>query len=111
MVAGLLPPAAGEVWLMDVHVEHEDASEVRYRGLNIAGKPSGATRVLPRESFLETFVAAAGGYRMLVAVVEVGADYAIYQTLDVARRPVTSPRRAPLIVFMANFTPESAAGL
>ncbi len=109
MVAGLLPPAAGEVWVMDVHVEHEDASEVRYRGLNIAGRPSGATRVLPRDSFAATFVASAGGYRMLVAVLEVGADYVIYQTLDVARAPATSPRRAPLIVFMANFTPESAS--
>lgn len=107
MVAGLLPPASGEVWLMDVCVEHEDASEVRYRGLNIAGKPSGATRVLPRDSFLDTFVAAAAGYRMLVAVIEVGADYVTYQTLDATRRAVTSPRRAPLIVFMANFTPES----
>jgi hypothetical protein len=33
----------------------------------------------------------------------------IYQTLDADRAAASSPRRTPLIVFMSNFTPESAA--
>ncbi len=109
LVAGLLPPAAGERWVLDAHVEHEDADEIRYRGLNIAGRPSGATRVLPRPNFERTFTASGVGYRMLVSVLEVGADYVTYQTLDAGGRAASSPRRVPLIVFMANFTPEGSA--
>jgi hypothetical protein len=108
LVAGLPSPAAGQRWVLDVHVEEDDGLEVRYRGLNVAGKPGGATRVLPRSSFERTFVPTGAGYRMWVSVLEVGADYVIYQTLDADRAAASSPRRTPLIVFMSNFTPESA---
>ena len=42
-------------------------------------------------------------------VLEVGEDYVEYQRLDAARKPVASPRRGPLIIFMASFTAEAAA--
>jgi hypothetical protein len=109
MVAGLLPPAPGEIWVMDVHVDDDDGREVRYHGRNIGGESYGASRVLAKATFEATFARVGVGYRLLVRVLEVEDDYVEYQRLDAARKPVASPRSAPLIIFMATFTPEAAA--
>jgi hypothetical protein len=109
LVAGLLPPAPGEIWVMNVSLEDDDGQEVRYRSLNIGGESYGAPRVLSKAAFEATFAEAGVGYRLLVRVLEVGEDYVEYQRLDAARKPVAAPRRAPLIVFMASFIAEAAA--
>jgi hypothetical protein len=109
LVAGLLPPAPGEIWVMDVSLEDDDGQEVRYRSLTSGGESYGAPRVLNKAAFEATFAQVGAGYRLLVRVLEVGGNYVEYQRLDAARKPVASPRRAPLIVFMASFTAEAAA--
>ena len=109
LVAGLLPPAPGEIWVMDVSLEDDDGQEVRYRSLDIGGESRGAPRVLSKAAFEATFAQVGVGYRLLVRVLEAGEDSVAYQRLDAARKPVASPRRAALIVFMASFTAEAAA--
>jgi hypothetical protein len=109
LVAGRLPPAPGEIWAMDVHLDDGDGQEVRYRSLHIGGESYGAPRVLSKAAFQATFAQAGVGYRLMVRVLEVGEDYVEYQRLDAARKPVAAPRRAPLIVFMASFTAEAVA--
>jgi hypothetical protein len=109
LVAGLLPPAPGEIWVMDVSLEDDDGQEVRYRGLGTGGQSYGAPRVLAKAAFEATFAKAGVGYRLLVRVLEVGEDYVEYQRLDAERKPVASPRRSPLIIFMASFAAEAAA--
>jgi hypothetical protein len=109
IVAGLRPPAAGEVWVMEVRVEEDDGHEIRYRGVDVGGTAFGAPRVLPKAAFDAAYVAAPGGHRMLVQVVEVGDDSASYQRLDVRRAPVGTPKRCPLVVFLANFAAEEAS--
>ena len=109
LTRGLLPPIAGEIWVMDVRVEDDDEHEVRYRSVNIGGEEYGAPRVLARKYFEETFVASQNGYRMLVRVLEVGAESVVYQRISLQRELAGKPRSAPLIVFLANFMPEAAA--
>ena len=109
LVAGLLPPVAGEVWVMDVSIEEDDDHEIRYRGMSVGGISFGAPRVLPRAAFDAAYVAVAGGHRMLVQVVEVADDSVSYQRLDARRNPVGTPKRCPLVVFLANFVVEAAA--
>ena len=109
LTRGLLPPIAGEIWVMDVRVEEDDEHEVRYRSVNIGGEEYGAPRVLARKYFEETFVASQNGYRMLVRVLEVGAESVVYQRISLQRELAGKPRSAPMIVFLANFMPEAAA--
>ena len=109
LTRGLLPPIAGEIWVMDVRVEDDDEHEVRYRSVNIGGEEYGAPRVLARKYFEETFVASQNGYRMLVRVLEVGAESVVYQRISLSRELAGKPRSAPMIVFLANFMPEAAA--
>lgn len=110
LVAGLLPPVANEVWVMDVRIEEDDGIEVRYRGLNVGGITFGAPRVLPRPAFESAYAPTGdGGYRMLVQVLEVADDAVTYQRLDAKRKPVGTPKSCPLIVFLANYVAEAAA--
>jgi hypothetical protein len=109
LTRGLLPPIIGEIWVMDVRVEDDDEHEVRYRSVNIGGEEYGAPRVLARKYFEETFVASQNGYRMLVRVLEVGADSVVYQRISLQRELAGKPRGCPMIVFLANFMPEAAA--
>jgi hypothetical protein len=109
LTRGLLPPIVGEIWVMDVRVEDDDEHEVRYRSVNIGGEEYGAPRVLARKYFEETFVASQNGYRMLVRVLEVGAESVVYQRISLQRELAGKPRSAPMIVFLANFMPEAAA--
>ncbi len=94
---------------MDVSLEDDDGQEVRYRSLDIGGESRGAPRVLSKAAFEATFAQVGFGYRLLARVLEVGEDYVAYERLDAAGKPAASPRRAPLIVFMASFTAEAAA--
>jgi hypothetical protein len=110
LVAGLLPPVANEVWVMDVRVEEDDGVEIRYRGLNVGGITFGAPRVLPRPAFESSYAPTGdGGYRMLVQVLEVADDMVTYRRLDAKRLPAGTPRSCPLIVFLANYVAEAAA--
>jgi hypothetical protein len=110
LVAGLLPPVANEVWVMDVRIEEDDGVEVRYRGLNVGGITFGAPRVLPRPAFESAYAPTGdGGYRMLVQVLEVADDAVTYQRLDAKREPAGTPKGCPLIVFLANYVAEAAA--
>lgn len=109
LVAGLLPPIRNEVWVMDVRVEADDGHEVRYCGVNIGGAAFGAPRILPKPAFEAAYVPVAQGYRMLVQVVDVSENTVTYLRLDAERAPVGTPRSCPLVVFLANFTPEAAA--
>ncbi len=109
LVAGHLPPVAGEVWLMEVRVEEDDGREVRYRGVNVGGTTFGAPRVLPRAAFESAYEAARDGHRMRVRVLRVEGDSVAYQRVDARGEFVTSPKHAPLIVFLANFAPEAGA--
>jgi hypothetical protein len=110
LVAGLLPPVANEVWVMDVRIEEDDGVEVRYRGLNVGGITFGAPRVLPRPAFESAYAPTGdGGYRMLVQVLEVADDAVTYQRLDAKRAPAGTPKSCPLIVFLANYVAEAAA--
>ena len=94
---------------MDVRVEEDDGVEVRYRGLNVGGATFGAPRVLPKPAFEASYLPAAGGYRLLVRVLEVSPSAVVYQRLDAQRAPVGTPKESPLVVFLANFVAESAA--
>jgi hypothetical protein len=110
LVAGLLPPVANEVWVMDVRIEEDDGVEVRYRGLNVGGITFGAPRVLPRPAFESAYAPTGdGGYRMLVQVLEVADDAVTYKRLDAKREPAGTPKGCPLIVFLANYVAEAAA--
>jgi hypothetical protein len=109
LARGLLPPATGETWIMDVRVDDDDGGEVRYRGVNIGGEEYGAPRILPKTAFEDMFIASANGYRMLVRVLEVGEHEVAYQRLSAQRTLAGKPRRCPMIVFLANFLPEAGA--
>lgn len=109
LVAGLLPPVAGEVWVMDVRVESDDGEEVRYLGVNIAGDAYGAPRVLPKIAFETAYTAVTQGYRMLVQVASVGDDDVCYVKLDTNRRPIGPERSVSIVGFLANFIPEAGA--
>jgi hypothetical protein len=109
MIAGLLPPIPNECWVMDVRIEDDDGSEVRYRGLNVGGKTFGAPRILPKPFFEASYLSSGNGFRMLIRVLDVTDTSVTYQRLDSARAPVGTPRESTLVVFLANFISESAA--
>jgi len=110
MVLGYQLPVAGEVWVMNILVEDENDAEIRYVGVDVDGKPYGAPRVLPRESFLQAFSkVAAGSYRLLVEVLEVELGKVSYSRLDNARRRSGQPISCRLAPFVSNFVPEAAA--
>ena len=107
LARGLLPPAVGETWVMEVRVESDDGSEVRYRGVNVGGEDYGAPRVLRKDWFEETFVPSGGGWRMRVRVTEVDEASVVYQRLSPQREGVGKPRRIALVIFLASFVPEA----
>ena len=105
----LLPPVAGEIWVMGVHVLEENPDEVRYVGLSAQGRSQGAPRVLAKHVFEKIFIAHGVGYRMFVRVDVVTESHVTYQRLNIDRVPVAAPRQVPLAVFLANFIAEAAA--
>jgi len=104
-----LLPSAGEVWVMNVVVEAQQAEEVRYVGTDIDGRPYGAARVLKRADFEAVFSSHRGGWRLLVVVDQVQGDAVLYRQLDPRRQPLGAPRRMATAVLVANFIPEAAA--
>ncbi len=109
LIAGLLPPAANEVWVLETRVDEDDGVEVRYRGVNVGGIAFGAPRVLPKAAFESSYLPCANGYRMLVRVTGVRDDVVSYQRLDANRNKVGGTRQSPMIVFLANFVAEAAS--
>jgi hypothetical protein len=107
--SGLIPPVAGERWLMNVQVVEEGAQEVRYVGLNAQGGRQGAPRVLPRHAFDKVFPSCGGGYRMLVSIVAVTDTEVTYQRLNSDGDPAAAPRKVPLSIFLDTFVAEAAA--
>jgi hypothetical protein len=110
IVAGLTPPAVGEVWVMDVIVEADDGEEVRYRGVGFTGQAFGAPRVLPKLAFEAAYVRSGRTHRMLVQVTHVDAQNVGYVKLDSERRPEGGDRKVALVGFLANFTQEPSLG-
>lgn len=105
-----LKPQAGEVWVMNVLVEREDAGEVRYACTNIDGKPFGAARILKRAEFEDVFVQVGGGWRLLIVVEEIGSDYSVvYRQLDRNRQPRGPQKRMEGAILVTTFTPEAMA--
>ncbi|HUU03055.1 MAG TPA: hypothetical protein VM425_16605 [Myxococcota bacterium] len=110
MVFGYQLPIPGEVWVMNLLVEDESDTEIRYVGIDIDGQPYGAPRVLSKEVFLKTFAkVCSGSYRMLVTVTGVELGKVSYLRLDSDRNQIPKPITCRLAPFVANFVPESSA--
>jgi hypothetical protein len=103
-----LLPHPGEVWVMNVVVEHA-GDEVRYVGTDIDGRPYGAARVLKRADFEAVFLQERNGWRLLILVDQVQDGSVVYRQLDPHRQPMGGPRKMPVSVLVANFVPEAAA--
>jgi hypothetical protein len=104
-----LMPHPGEIWVMSVVVEEAGATEVRYVGTDIDGKPYGAARVLKRSDFEAVFTNERGGWRLLVQIDQVQEGNVIYRQLDRQRQPMGGPRKMSTAILVANFVPEGAA--
>ncbi|MBW1807350.1 MAG: hypothetical protein JRJ87_04090 [Deltaproteobacteria bacterium] len=110
MVLGYQLPVPGEVWVMNLLVEDESDTEIRYVGIDIDGQPYGAPRVLSKEVFQKTFAkVCSGSYRMLVSVTGVELGKVSYERLDSDRNQIPKPITCRLAPFVSNFVPESAA--
>jgi hypothetical protein len=110
LVFGYQLPVPGEVWVMNLLVEDESDTEIRYVGIDIDGQPYGAPRVLSKEIFLKTFAkVCSGSYRMLVSVTGVELGKVSYERLDSDRNQIPKQITCRLAPFVANFVPESAA--
>jgi hypothetical protein len=96
-------PVEGERWAMEVLVEGKMGAEVRYTPMNTEGKPFGAPRLLPQETFDATFFPSGGGYRLLVKVVEADVVRVSYVHLDPGGKRKGRVRVAPTEAFKANF--------
>jgi hypothetical protein len=101
-----LPPAVGEVWVMDVQVISESAHEVRYVALNRSGERAGAPRVLPKADFAGVFVPCGARHRLQVRVASVSPDSVGYARLDAERSPTGGAREVALAIFLSSFVPE-----
>ena len=104
-----LQPHVSEIWVMNVVVEDSGASEVRYVGTDIDGKPYGAARVLKRSDFEAVFTQARGGWRLLIQIDQVQDGAVLYRQLDQAREPIGAPRKMAAAILVANFVPETTA--
>ena len=103
-----LLPRPGEVWVMNVVVEHA-GDEVRYVGTDIDGRPYGAARVLKRADFEAVFSRERNGWRLLILVDQVQEGSIVYRQLDPQRQAMGAPRKMAVSVLVANFVPEAAA--
>ena len=101
-------PAVGQIWTMNLLVEEETEQEIRYVPMDIDGRPFGAPRVLPRDTFLGTFSKVGGGsYRLLIEVMSVEPDKVGYYRLNAARQHLGAPILSRLPPFLTNFVLES----
>jgi hypothetical protein len=105
-----LVPQVGEVWVMNVIVERDDAGEIRYACTNIDGKPFGAARILKRAEFEAVFTQAGTGWRLPILIEELGADGSvIYRQLDSQRQPRGGQKRMLTAILVTTFIPEATA--
>lgn len=105
--AGALAPQPGEVWVMNVVVEREDAGEVRYACVDVNGQPYGAARVLPRKDFETVFTQHRGSWRLLILIDQVDGESVTYRQLDSARTPRGTSKTLSIRTLTANFFPEA----
>ncbi len=111
LVAGLPPPMVGQIWVMEVRVESDDGEEVRYKGVNIAGRSYGAPRVLPKIAFEATYTAekkSQQSRRMQVQISSVDDENVHYVKLDAQHRPVGPEQSVSAVGFLANFMLDAA---
>jgi hypothetical protein len=101
-------PVAGEVWVMNVVVEKDDGSEVRYCAVNAEGQPYGAARILAKSEFDGVFAAHRGGHRLLVRVMGASPAQVVYVQLDPKYQPNGDTRSIAPSIFLSNFLPEAA---
>ncbi|MBK7864443.1 MAG: hypothetical protein IPJ65_38735 [Archangiaceae bacterium] len=105
-----LKPQVGEVWVMNVLIEREDAAEVRYACANVDGKPFGATRILRRSEFEDVFVQGGTAWRLLIVMDEIRPDHSVvYRQLDRHRQPRGAPKRMEGAILVTTFIPEAMA--
>jgi hypothetical protein len=78
----MIPPAPGELWVMDVLVEREADGDVRYSCADVDGRPYGATRVLRSEDFRGTFSPHGAGWRLRIVIERLEGDRVIYRQLN-----------------------------
>lgn len=100
-------PVPGQVWVMDVRVDGEDAAGIRYTMLNARGSPAGSPKALRRPEFEATFAIVGGKPRLLARVIEVAGVQVGYVQLDPRRQPVGGTRRSSLTTFTGTFRPEA----
>jgi hypothetical protein len=108
-VASHLQPHVGEVWVMNVVIEREDAGEVRYACVDINGRPYGAARILSRKDFEAVFCQVQGGWRLLIVIEQVEPNSVVYRQMDNQRQPRGSSKSLNVGTLVANFVPEAAA--
>lgn len=104
-----LVPHAGEIWMMNVRVEHDDGATVHYVVVDVDGRPWGAARALPRPDFHALFSLHGAAHRMCILVDEVRGAEVLYRPLDAERRPNGEPRRLATAQLVATFVPEAGA--
>jgi len=104
-----LAPQAGEVWVMNVLVEREDAAEIRYTCVDVNGRPYGAPRVLARGDFERVCAHYSGGWRLRIFIDQVQGHTVVYRQLDPQGQPVTEPRSLRMDSFVTSFVPEAGA--
>lgn len=106
---GGLGPQAGEVWVMNVLIEREDQSEVRYSCVDVNGSAYGAARVLARADFESVFTKAGLNWRLLIVIDRVDGNQVTYRQLDASRNPRGAARTLDAGTLASNFVPEAAA--
>jgi hypothetical protein len=107
-IAGQLPPAPGELWVMNVLVERESDGEVRYSCADLDGRPYGATRLLRSDDFRATFAPHGPGWRLRIEISRLEGDGVFYRQLN-PKGERGPEKRLPLATLMTVFAPEAQA--
>lgn len=103
-----LAPQPGEIWVMNVLVERDDAQEIRYTCVDVNGRPYGAARVLPRADFERAFARQSMGWRLRIQIEQIQGQAVVYRQLDAQGQPGREPRSLRLDSLMASFVPEAS---
>lgn len=102
-------PRPGEVWVMRVVVERDEATRIRYVCIDADERPYGEPRVLPRADFFHVFSRAQdGAFRLCVLVEDVRGDRVAYRQMDASRVPGGERVVIPVSHLAAAFVPEAS---
>ena len=107
-LGGQLPPAPGELWVMNVLVERESDGEIRYSCADIDGRPYGATRVLGSNDFRATFAPHGPGWRLRIVIERLDGEAVFYRQLS-PKDERGPEKQLSLATLMAIFVPEAQA--